>query len=301
MHRFQLEARAASAPNHPNILTIYDVGQAEGSHYIATEYIEGETLRERMNGKRMDVREMLPIAIQMAGALAEAHRAGIVHRDIKPENVMLRPSGLVKVLDFGLAKLSEETVPTDDSATRTVAAMDTAFGTVMGTYRYMSPEQARGVKVDARSDIFSLGVVLYELAAGEAPFQGETASYVVVGILEKEPSPLARCAPGIPAELERIVAKALRKGREERYQSAADLHAELKKLKQDLELRARFVETPAAAAAGASAMSSAPAPAPKRWRWWRSTSARRNRTSNCCACWKSGWRRPDTPSSSTGI
>jgi serine/threonine protein kinase len=243
VRRFEQEARAASALNHPNILTIHDIGQADGVRYIATEFIEGETLRKRLGGKRMDVHDLLPVGIQIAGALAEAHRAGIVHRDIKPENVMLRTSGLVKVLDFGVAKLTEE-APSPESATLTVKGVDTAYGTVLGTHRYMSPEQARGQKVDARSDIFSLGVVLHEMAAGEAPFQGETTSHVVIAILEKEPPLLSRCAPGIPEDLERIVARALRKNRDDRYQSVKDLHLDLKGLKQELELKAQLERLP---------------------------------------------------------
>ena len=227
LRRFQQEARAASALNHPNILTIYEIGQVGDLHYIATEYIEGETLRQRIAGKPMDVRDALPIAVQIAGALAEAHKAGIIHRDIKPENIMVRSSGLVKVLDFGLAKLTEEGATSADSATLT--NVGTAIGTVMGTYQYMSPEQARGLTVDARSDIFSFGVVLHEMIGGRAPFQGETNSHVIVAILEKEPLPLVGA---VPAELERILAKALRKNREERYQTAKDLHLDLKDLKE---------------------------------------------------------------------
>jgi len=240
VRRFQQEARAASALNHPNILTIHDIGQADSVHYIATEYIEGRTLRNRLAENRMALGEALEVGIQIAGALAEAHGAGIVHRDIKPENVMLRSSGLVKVLDFGLAKLTEKQAPSADSTAVTLPKMDTEFGTVMGTCCFMSPEQARGLKVDARSDIFSLGVVLYEMIAGRLPFRGETASHVIIAILEQEPLTLSRVAPEIPAELERIVNKALRKNREERYQTVKDLQLDLKNLQQELELQARL-------------------------------------------------------------
>jgi len=232
LRRFQQEARAASALNHPNILTIYEIGEVDGLHYIATEYIDGDTLRQRIAGKPMDARDALPIGIQIAEALAEAHRAGIIHRDIKPENIMLRSSGLVKVLDFGLAKLTEERATAAGSATLTAVGVNTEFGTVMGTYQYMSPEQARGQAVDARSDIFSLGVVLHEMIGGRAPFQGETNSHVIVAILEKEPLPLL--AANVPAELERILSKALRKNREERYQTVKDLHLDLKALKEQV-------------------------------------------------------------------
>src|SRR5262249_37713375 len=182
--------------------------------------------------------EALDIATQIAGALAEAHRAGIVHRDIKPENIMLRSSGLVKVLDFGLAKLTEKQAETN--ADTPTSAADTDKGAIVGTCHYMSPEQARGQKVDARSDIFSLGVVLHEIIAGKRVFDGATTSHVIVAILEKEPAPLSSHVPDAPAELERIVAKALRKDREERYQTVKDLLLDLKSLKQDLDLQAQL-------------------------------------------------------------
>jgi serine/threonine protein kinase len=240
VRRFQQEARAASALNHPNILTIYEIGQANHNndlHYIATEYVEGDTLRVRLARHRMDLGEMLDVGMQIASALVEAHSAGIVHRDIKPENVMVRSSGLVKVLDFGLAKLTEKSAPGTNASAETSLGVNTDFGTVMGTCRYMSPEQARGEKVDARSDIFSLGVVLYEMIAGTAPFVGETSSHVIVAILEHEPLPLVRARPDVPAELERMVAKALRKDRDERYQTTKDLQLDLKNLKQQRDSR----------------------------------------------------------------
>jgi hypothetical protein len=270
VRRFQQEARAASALNHPNILTIHEIGQADRLHYIATEYVEGETLRQRLSRERMSVREVLEAGVQIADALVEAHRAGIVHRDIKPENIMLRPNGLVKVLDFGLAKLTDEAAPAADSATLTVAQIDTAFGTVVGTYHYMSPEQARGLKVDARSDIFSLGVVLHEMVGGKTPFQGETSSHVIIAILEKDPARLSTCASDVPPELERIVAKALRKNRDERYQTIKDLHLDLKSLKQELETLSRPERSRTAVApsgdshAGASAATPLPAVKPLR-------------------------------------
>src|SRR4030095_920800 len=224
VRRFQQEARAASALNHPNIITIYEIGQFQDRHFMAIELIDGETLRQRISGvesgttaigrsiRPPQLREILNIAIQAADALAAAHEVGIVHRDIKPENIMVRRrDGYVKVLDFGLAKLTEgpATAPDPDVATRT--QIKTSAGVVMGTANYMSREQARGEKVDARTDIWSLGVVLYELVAGCAPFDRSTPSEVIALILEREPPPLARYAREVPPELERIVGKALTK------------------------------------------------------------------------------------------
>jgi serine/threonine protein kinase/Tol biopolymer transport system component len=238
LRRFEQEARAASALNHPNIITIYEIGEADGAHFIATEYIEGETLRRHLRRAHAGVDESLRVAIQIADALSAAHKAGIIHRDIKPENVMLRPDGYVKVLDFGLAKLAERAAGDSDPEAPTRALVNTNPGVVMGTAQYMSPEQARGLEVDARTDIFSLGVVLYEMIAGREPFGGETATDTLSNILQKEPPPLARFAAGVPPELERIVAKALRKDREERYQVVKDLLLDLKSLKQELEFAA---------------------------------------------------------------
>lgn len=232
--RFDQEAYAASALNHPNILTIYEMGDEGGRHYIATEYIDGITLRKRLGGPPMDLTEILDIAIQITGALEEAHAAGIIHRDIKPENVMIRKNGHVKVLDFGLAKLLDRTVDGDETDTEAVtrAFVQTDAGVVMGTSQYMSPEQARGKGVDARTDIWSLGVMLYEMATGRAPFAGETKTDVIVAIAKTEPAPLARFAPGLPPEFEWVVMKALRKNVDERYQTVKELESDLKKLKQ---------------------------------------------------------------------
>src|SRR5216683_2895711 len=205
MNRFVQEAKAASALNHPNILTIYEIEQIDSMNFIATEFIDGETLRQRMRDAPLKLAEMLEIAIQTVSALVAAHAAGIIHRDIKPENVMLRRDGIAKVLDFGLAKLTER-LPSDsvDPEALTRAAIKTDPGVVMGTAIYMSPEQARGISVDARTDIFSLGIVLYEMVAGRLPFEGATSSEVVASILgEKETQPLARYSREVPAELER--------------------------------------------------------------------------------------------------
>ena len=236
LHRFEQEASAASNLNHPNILTIHEVGVDDGRHYIATEFIDGSTLRRKAAAQHLEIPEILDIAVQVASALEEAHSAGIVHRDIKPDNIMVRRNGYVKVLDFGLAKLTEtvDRSPSDAEASTRVL-VQTDAGVVMGTSHYMSPEQARGKPVDARSDIWSLGVVIYEMIAGRTPFEGETSTDVIVAITQKEPPPLARFAPNVPAELEWIVMKALRKDRDERYQTIKELLTDLRRLKQRLE------------------------------------------------------------------
>jgi predicted ATPase/predicted Ser/Thr protein kinase len=240
VRRFEREARAASATNHPNIVTIHEIGETDGTHFIITEFIEGQTLRQQMISARLRLLEALEVATQVASALAAAHEAGVVHRDIKPENVMIRRDGLVKVLDFGLAKLTEPPTPSIDTQAPTYRKAETDPGTVMGTFRYMSPEQARGLKVDARSDIFSLGVVLYEMMAGRAPFEGETPSDCLASLLQTDPVPLTRYAPEVPGELERSVSRALAKDREERYQSIRDLFLDLKRIKQRLEFEAEL-------------------------------------------------------------
>ena len=241
LHRFEQEAAAASNLNHPNILTIHEVGIDDGRHYIATEYIDGVTLRRKMAATQPEIPEILDIAVQVASALEEAHAAGIVHRDIKPDNIMVRRNGYVKVLDFGLAKLTErvDRSPSDGEASTRVL-VQTDAGVVMGTSHYMSPEQARGKPVDARSDIWSLGVVIYEMIAGRTPFEGETSTDVIVAITQKEPPPLARFAPKVPDELDWIVMKALRKDRDERYQTIKELITDLRRLKQRLEFQSEL-------------------------------------------------------------
>ncbi len=232
LHRFEQEACAASALNHPNILTVHEIGQANGAHFITTEYIKGETLRERMGREPLTLRETLDVALQIAAALNAAHEAHIVHRDIKPENIMLRDDGLIKVLDFGLAKLTEKRNEAVDTEGETRAQINTKPGIVMGAVAYMSPEQARGLETDARSDVWSLGVVLYEMLTGRQPFTGETMTDVLAVILHREPAPLdEHTAP----ELNRIVRKALQKNRDERYQTIKDFLLDLKNLKRELE------------------------------------------------------------------
>lgn len=236
MARFVQEAKSASALNHPGIITIYEIGEAEGLQFIASEYIEGETLRQHMLRGRMPIREILDVAVQIAGALSAAHGAGIIHRDIKPENMMLRPDGYVKVLDFGLAKPSEQETPTTSTHAPTLARAKTEPGMLLGTLAYMSPEQARGKGVDARTDIFSFGILLYEMVTGRAPFEGETTSDIIASILMTDPPPLVFHSPEAPAELERIVTKAIAKRQEERYQTTQDLLIDLKRLRQQREI-----------------------------------------------------------------
>jgi serine/threonine protein kinase/Tol biopolymer transport system component len=246
LRRFQREARAASALNHPNILTIYEIGQADGRHFIATEYVAGLTLRQRMERSQMPLGEKLGVALQVASALAEAHAAGIVHRDIKPENIMLREDGLAKVLDFGLAKLTGgEGAAEAEGPTR--ALFNTEPGTVMGTVQYMSPEQVRGLEADGRTDVWSLGVVLYELLAGRNPFASATTGDCIASILEREPAPLSRYAADAPEALQSIVKKALTKEKEARYQMVGEMLDDLRRLKQRLEAGAESGRSESAA------------------------------------------------------
>jgi serine/threonine protein kinase len=238
LRRFETEARSASATDHPNIVTIHEIGESDGIHYIAQEYVEGETLRSLIGQGPIPLLESLDIAHQIASAMAAAHAAGIIHRDIKPENIMLRPDGFVKVLDFGLAGITQpEVVSGIDSQIATLPA-NTAPGVILGTVNYMSPEQTRGQKLDARSDLWSLGVVLYEMLTGQRPFHGESMPDIFVAILERQPIPLAKSMADPPPELGQIVEKLLAKKREHRYQSSAQLAAELKRFHHRLELDA---------------------------------------------------------------
>jgi len=240
LKRFQQEAHALVGLNHPNILTVYEIGEDHSTHYIASELIEGETLRQRLMRGRMQVGEAIDVAIQVASALAAAHEAGIVHRDIKPENIMLRPDGYVKVLDFGIAKLAEQEVPVTVPTDEALLLVETNLGSILGTVRYMSPEQAYGAPVDKGTDIWSLGVVLYEMITGHVPFTGETPGEAMSSILEMEPPPLTSYVAHAPAELQQIINKTLRKDRKERYQSAHELLEALRDLRHKLEFKAEL-------------------------------------------------------------
>ena len=242
IERFIREAHAASALNHPNILTIFDIGRHNEIHFIATEFVEGETLRQKMLGSALKVGEALDVAAQIGDALAAAHDAGIVHRDVKPENVMIRRDGYVKVLDFGIAKLIDNAravrLAAEMSAgaeAPTLVQAATAPGMILGTVSYMSPEQSRGLAVDVRSDIFSLGVVLYEMIAGKLPFAGATAADVIAAILRTEPRPLSEAVRNLPPELDAIVRRALRKNLQKRFQSMREFADELGRVRRRLE------------------------------------------------------------------
>ena len=230
IQRFRQEALAASALNHPNILTIYEIGEFESHNFIATEFVDGETLLKRIEDGSISVETAVDIAIQIASALAAAHAVGIVHRDIKPANIMVRADGLVKVLDFGIAKYSQQ----DGETPAKDALFETNPGTVIGTAAYMSPEQARGNPTDPRSDIWSLGVVLYEMVTGRRPFQGDTAADVMSAVIGRDPASFSETGLVLPESLEQIVLKTLKKDREARYQSAAELLTDLKQLKRKL-------------------------------------------------------------------
>src|SRR5215217_1094746 len=239
LRRFKQEARAVLALNHPNILTVYEIGETDGSYYIATEYIDGETLRQCLWRGPLKLDETLGIALQVAMALEAAHAAGIVHRDIKPENIMLRQDKFVrdrfvKVLDFGLAKLTDRDASTADPEAVTIPITETNPGAIMGTSGYMSPEQALGESIDERTNVFSLGVVLYEMLAGQPPFQGKTESHTRVSIIDHEHVPLVHHVSNVPRQLERIISKALAKDRFQRYQTITDLKLDLEQLRDEL-------------------------------------------------------------------
>src|SRR5436189_5092486 len=252
LSRFKTEARAASALNHPNILTVYGIGAEGDRQFIATEFIEGITLRASIACGRINPHAALEIAGQVASALAAAHEAGVVHRDIKPENIMLRPDGYAKVLGFGIAKLTEQRLASDDHTVETTGVLQTRPGLVLGTAHYMSPEQARGQKVDARSDIWSMGVVLYEMVGGSPPFRGETRNDSIASILTTEPPPLSGVLPDGPCKLESILQKALRKKSDERYQTIKEMLADLRNLKGELEAEGSSPQTKARAESIAS-------------------------------------------------
>ena len=239
LSRFEQEARAASALNHPNILTVHEFGAESGVHFLATELVEGETLREKIDGGEMSVSDALNIAEQTAFALSAAHALGIVHRDVKPENIMIRADGIVKVLDFGIAKLIAPPADSVDTEGETLAKRMTRTqpGMLLGTLHYMSPEQVRGQTLDARSDIFSLGVVIYEMLTGKEPFDKPTSSDVIAAILTENPPPVTQTRTDAPAELERIVGKALKKNKDERYQTSKDFLLDIKSLKKQIEFQ----------------------------------------------------------------
>ena len=247
LSRFKNEARTASSLNHPNILTVYEIGAEGNRQFIATEFIEGMTLRVSIARGRINPHAALEIAVQVASALAAAHEAGVVHRDIKPENIMLRPDGYVKVLDFGIAKLSEQRLASHDHTVETTAPLQTRPGLVLGTARYMSPEQARGQKVDVRTDIWSLGVVFYEMVGGIPPFRGDTPSDCIASILTAEPPPLSGILTDVPLKLESILQKALRKNSDERYHTIKEMLADLRLLKEELEADSSLPQTKAPA------------------------------------------------------
>jgi eukaryotic-like serine/threonine-protein kinase len=233
--RFIQEARAASALNHPNIITIYEIAQDDGVDFIAMEYVAGKTLNALFRGKGMPLRDALRWGTQIADALAAAHRAGIIHRDLKPSNVMVNESGLAKVLDFGLAKLSEHSAENGEDATRTVSADGpvTGEGAILGTVNYMSPEQAQGMVLDSRSDIFSFGALLYEILTGQRPFRGQSTIDTLSAIIQKEPKPISELNAGLPIEVDRIIARCLRKDPARRFQHMEDLKVALEELKDE--------------------------------------------------------------------
>ncbi|MGI8638358.1 MAG: protein kinase domain-containing protein [Pyrinomonadaceae bacterium] len=241
LQRFVREAKAASALNHPNILTIYEIGESDDAHYIVSEYIKGVTLREVLREKSLKLAEILDIAVQTANALAAAHEAHLVHRDIKPENIMVRPDGYVKILDFGLAKLIEQKNQSIFGLEQsTIKQNQTAQGVILGTVNYMSPEQAKGEQVDERTDIFSFGVLIYEMIAGRTPFAGDSVSETFANLINAEPQPFSRFAADVPIELQRIVTKMLRKNKDERYQTMKEVFTDLKDLRENLTLDERL-------------------------------------------------------------
>ena len=238
LERFKQEARAASALNHHNICTIYAIEECEGQHFIAMELLEGESLNEKINGSPLTLDKVIDIGLQISDALEVAHGKGIVHRDLKPANIFLTSRGQAKILDFGLAKLTHDrraALETVGGDAPTMAPLHlTTPGTAVGTIAYMSPEQARGEELDGRSDLFSFGAILYEMATGKLPFEGNTSAVVFQGILDRHPRPATELNPSVPFKLQEIIDKALEKDPDLRYQSAAEIRSDLKRLKRDV-------------------------------------------------------------------
>jgi len=271
--RFQREARAASALNHPNICTIYDIGEYSDRLFIVMECLEGTTLKQRIEGKPISLENFLDFAVQVADALEVAHAAGIVHRDLKPANLFLTKRGQAKVLDFGLAKLSAGQLPPIQTGGASMATMAvdaahlTSPGSAVGTVAYMSPEQARGEELDARTDLFSFGAVLYEMATGRQPFTGNTSAIIFDAILNKPPTAPVRINPDLPVQLEAVINKCLEKDRSLRYQTASDLRADLQRFKRDTQSSKIAAVSATASSSVAPASSSANQSASQSSRW----------------------------------